>query len=310
MSVALREDPSATTPMSYYGRPVIKAPTWRWYIGAYLFVGGLAGASAPIALAARATRNDALARAALGAAFAGIVISPVLLIADLRDPKRFINMLRVFKITSPMSVGSWILTAFGTSVAVAAASEYTGSATPLGRTAEVLAALTGPALATYTAALLADTAVPIWHDARRELPFVFAGGALASAASCALVFTPVADAKLARRLATLGAIVEFTSLEVMKRHLGPLVDEPYRLGDAGRYKQIARVASALSLAMMRGAKGNRTLAIASGLLGLASACCERFSIFEAGKRSANDPKYTVAPQLARRAEREGAGAAK
>ncbi len=61
-----------TTPMSYYGRPVIKAPTWRWYIGAYFFVGGLAGASAPIALAARATRNDALARAALGAAFAGI----------------------------------------------------------------------------------------------------------------------------------------------------------------------------------------------------------------------------------------------
>ena len=233
-------------------------------------------------------------------------MSPVFLIADLRDPKRFINMLRVFKITSPMSMGTWILTAFGTSTAVAAASEFTGTAKPLGRVAEVLAALIGPALATYTAALIADTAVPVWHDARRELPFVFAGGALASAASCALAFTPVADAKLARRLSTLGAIVEFTSLELMKRRLGQLVGEPYRLGDAGRYKQIARVTSALSLTLLRGAKGNRTLAIASGLLGLTSACCERFSIFEAGKTSANDPKYTVEPQRARRAAREGA----
>ncbi len=293
-----------TTPMSYYGRPVIKAPTWRWYIGAYLFVGGLAGASTPIVLAARATRNDTLARASLGAACAGIVVSPILLIADLRDPKRFINMLRVFKITSPMSVGSWILTFFGANVAVAAASEWTGIATPLGRTAEVLAALSGPALATYTAALLADTAVPVWHDARHELPFVFAGGALASAASCALIFTPIADAKLARRLATLGAIVEFATLERMKKRLGPLVGEPYRLGGSSRYKQIARMTSALSLALMRGAKGNRTLAIASGLLGITSALCERFSIFEAGKLSANDPKYTVAPQLARRAQRE------
>ena len=295
-----------TTPMSYYGRPVIKAPTWRWYIGAYLFVGGLSGASAPIALAARATRNDPLARSTLGAAFVGIVVSPVLLIADLRDPKRFVNMLRVFKITSPMSVGSWILTAFGTSAALAAASEFAGIAKPLGRAAEVCAALTGPALATYTAALLANTAVPIWHDARRELPFVFAGGALSSAASCALAFTPVADAKLARRLATLGAIVEFTSLELMKRRLGHLIDEPYNMGKAGTLKWSARIMSLLSAGCVRGAKGNRTMAIASGLFGLGSALCERMSIFEAGKTSANDPRYTVEPQRARRAEREDA----
>lgn len=292
-----------TTPMSYYGRPVIKAPTWRWYVGAYLFMGGLAGASAPMLLASRATRNASLARASLAAALAGVVVSPVLLIADLRDPRRFLHMLRVFKVTSPMSVGSWILTVFGTSVAVAAVGEFVGFAKPVGRIAEALAAMTGPALATYTAALLADTAVPIWHDARRELPFVFAGGALASGASCALVFVPVADAKLARRLAATGMILEFASLELMTRRLGPLVGEPYTMGRAGTLKYIARAASIASLAALARARNDRVFAAASGILGLAGAACERFSIFEAGKASANDPKYTVDPQRKRLAER-------
>jgi len=292
-----------TTPMSYYGRPVIKEPTWRWYIGAYLFIGGLAGASAPLALAARLQKNETLARTALGAAFVGVALSPILLIADLGDRKRFINMLRVFKVTSPMSVGSWILTVFGTAAGAAALSEFTGSAKPAGRTAEVVAALTGPALATYTAALIADTAVPVWHDALGELPFIFAGGAVASAASCALVATPVADAALPRRLLFLGAFVEFAMLERMKRRLGPLVGEPYKMGRAGVFKNAARTTTLASVALLLPARTNRTAARVSGILGMIGACCERFSIFEAGKQSARDPKYTVEPQRARRASR-------
>ncbi len=295
---------NGTTPMSYYGRPVIKAPTWRWYVGAYLFVGGLAGASAPLALAARLQKNEALARTALGAAFAGVALSPMLLVADLGDKKRFINMLRVFKVTSPMSVGSWILTVFGTAVGAAAMSEFTGVAKPVGRTAEVVAALIGPALATYTAALIADTAVPAWHDALGELPFVFAGGALASAASCALVVTPVADARLARRLLVLGALVEFSMLEQMKKTLGPLVGEPYQMGRAAFFKNAARTTTIASVALVLAARTNRTAARISGILGMVGACCERFSIFEAGKASARDPKYTVEPQRERRALRE------
>lgn len=293
-----------TTPMSYYGRPVIKAAPWHWYVGAYLFVGGLAGASAPLALAARLQKNDTLARAALGAAFAGVTISPVLLVADLRDPKRFLNMLRVFKVTSPMSVGSWILTVFGTAVGTAAVSEFTGIAKPIGRAAEIIAALTGPALATYTAALIADTAVPVWHDALGELPFIFAAGAVASAASCALAVTPVADAALARRLVALGALVELTMLERMKERLGPLVGEPYRLGRTRFLKNAARAATVASVALLWSARTNRVAARVAGTLGMIGACCERFSIFEAGKVSAHDPKYTVEPQRARRAARE------
>ena len=165
-------------PRSYYGRPVIKEPIWKPEIPLYFFTGGLAGASAGLAFAARVSGNDKLARVAVGNAFAGIAVSPALLISDLGKPSRFLNMLRVFKITSPMSVGSWLLAAEGGALSVAAAHEFFGwFPRPLGRTAEAVAAFLGMPLATYTAALIANTAVPVWHAGRHELPFMFAGGA-------------------------------------------------------------------------------------------------------------------------------------
>ncbi|MGH2868647.1 MAG: NrfD/PsrC family molybdoenzyme membrane anchor subunit, partial [Solirubrobacteraceae bacterium] len=94
---------------SYYGRPIVKEPVWTWEIPAYFFTGGLAGASATLGLVADVTGNKPLARSAWTAALAGVSVSPVFLISDLGRPERFLNMLRVFKITSPMSVGSWIL---------------------------------------------------------------------------------------------------------------------------------------------------------------------------------------------------------
>src|SRR5919202_4139025 len=100
---------------SYYGRPVIKEPVWEWEIPWYFFAGGLAGASAGLSLVARLAGNERLARRALLAALGGATVSPVLLISDLGKPDRFYNMLRVFKPTSPMSMGTWILTSFGPS---------------------------------------------------------------------------------------------------------------------------------------------------------------------------------------------------
>jgi formate-dependent nitrite reductase membrane component NrfD len=295
-------------PSSYYGRPVIKAPSWRWYIGAYFFLGGMAGASAALALAARATNNRPLARSAVLAATIGATISPVLLIADLHDPKRFLHMFRAIKPTSPMSVGSWILGLFGAAITAAAAGEFLGVARPVGRAGEVVAGLLGPGLATYTATLIANTAVPVWHGARTELPFVFAGGSMCSAASFALVATPVADAKIARRLLVLGTALEIFCLEEMDKRLGPLVGEPYQLGVPATLKNAARVAIVASILFVPAARKNRTAAVAAGLFGLAGALCERFSIFEAAKRSAHDPKYTVEPQRARRDARERAEA--
>src|SRR5205085_2647392 len=145
---------------TYYDRPVLKKPVWKWYIPAYFFSGGLAGASSTLAGAARLRGNDGLARRAALVSLAGIAVSPVFLIADLGRPARFYNMLRVAKPTSPMSMGTWLITLFGPLSGGAAVSDVTGVLPRLGRLCEGIAALLGPAVAPYTAVLTSDTAVP------------------------------------------------------------------------------------------------------------------------------------------------------
>src|SRR3989442_2977322 len=216
-------------PRSYYGRPVIKAPVWKPEIPFYLFTGGLTGASAMLAWVAGVTGNRRLGRNARIITLAAGTASPVLMIRDLGRPARFFNMLRVFKVTSPMSVGSWVLAATGGAAATATATERFGLLPRLGRLARGLSALLGLPLATYTAALLSNSAVPVWHEARRELPFVFAGSAAASAGAAAVAVTPVRDARAARRLVVLRTVAGGAAMQLMERRLGEL-GEPYRPG--------------------------------------------------------------------------------
>ena len=105
---------------SYYGRPVIKAPVWEWKIAAYLFTGGLAAGTAVLAEGADAVGAARLRRSCWLGSFGALLASLVLLVVDLGRPERFHHMLRVAKPTSPMSVGTWILTAFGPGVGAAA----------------------------------------------------------------------------------------------------------------------------------------------------------------------------------------------
>ncbi len=168
-------------PASYHGRPVLKAPVWTWEVPAYFFAGGLAGASAGLAFAAGHAGHDVLARRTWPVALGALSASPALLISDLGRPERFLNMLRLVKPTSPMSVGSWILTAGGAATAAATVLDRTGRLPRFGPAAQGAAALFGLPLTTYTAVLVANTAVPAWHEARRTLPFAFAAGAAASA---------------------------------------------------------------------------------------------------------------------------------
>lgn len=291
---------------SYYGRPVLKEPVWTREIPWYFFAGGLAGASSSFAAVARLTGNDRLARSALIAALGGAAVSPVLLISDLGRPGRFYNMLRVAKPTSPMSVGTWILTAFGPSVGIAATSDVLGVFPKAGRFFEGMAALLGPALATYTAVLVSDTSVPVWHEARRELPLVFAAGAAASAGAAATMLTPVEDAAPARRLAVGGALAEIGAIEAMKHRLGGLVSEPYKKEEAGRYNKLATVLTGLGATVVAfGGRRSRAAAAGGGALILAGAALERWSVFKAGFQSARDPKYTVIPQRERLRDRNG-----
>jgi hypothetical protein len=279
----------------YYGRPVLKAPVWKSAIAVYFFTGGAAGASSVLGFAASVTGNRRLARSAFIASVAGVAVSGPLLVVDLGRPGRFLNMLRVAKPTSPMSVGSWVLTAFAPASMVAAASDLTGRAPGLGRAAAATAAVLGPAVATYTAVLVADTAVPAWHDAHRELPFLFAGSAAASAAGIAMAVTPAADAGAARRLAVLGAALEVGAFRAMESRVGG----PYEDGRAGRLAKAAEVCSVTGAVVALVAGRRRPAAVAAGALLCAGSLLTRLSVFRAGFESAADPAATVGPQRRR-----------
>jgi len=214
-------------PRTYYDRPVLKKPVWKWYIPAYFFTGGMAGASSTLAFTARLRGNHRLARRAGLISLAGIAASPVFLIVDLGKPGRFYNMLRVAKPTSPMSMGTWLISLFGPLSGGAAVSDVTGVLPGLGRLCEALAAFVGPAVSTYTAVLTADTAIPAWHEAWRELPLIFAGGSAASAGAAAVLITPAQDAGAARRLVIVGSLMELGAYRAMEERLGDLA-EPYR----------------------------------------------------------------------------------
>ena len=286
-------------PTSYYGRPVLKAPVWKPEVPVYFFTGGLAGGSAMLTAAARARGNHVLARRALYAGLAGVAVSPVLLIEDLGVPRRFYNMLRVVKVTSPMNIGTWILSATGGALGAAAACEALGILPRVQRAAEIGAAALGPLLSTYTAVLLSDTAVPAWHQAYRELPFVFAGSATASAGAAAAMLTPPRHAGMARSLAVGGVVAEVAASRVMARRLGE-IGEPYHTGEAGAFERASRVLGiAGAAAMATGGRRRRSVAAAGGAAILASSLCTRWSTFKAGFASARDPKYTVGPQRER-----------
>jgi len=284
---------------SYYGQPVIKEPVWTPEIPVYLFTGGLGGASAGLAELARLRGNEELARRAWIAALVGVTASPALLISDLGVPTRFLNMLRMFKVTSPMSVGSWLLSASGLATGVSTAHALTGLFPRAARIARPAAAVLGLPLSTYTAALLSNTAIPVWHEARRLLPFVFAGGAAASAGGVAVAATPARHSGPARRLAVGAAAAQLVGLQLMEHSLGE-AGEPLSSGTAGVLGKLAKgLTLAGGVAVGLGARRSRAAAVAGGAAVTAGALAERWAIFRAGFQSAADPKYVVGPQRSR-----------
>ncbi|RIV37440.1 polysulfide reductase [Micromonospora radicis] len=306
---------------SYYGRPILKPPVWTWEIAAYLFTGGLAAGSSLLAAGGQLTGRPAVRRAGRVAALAAVTASAGLLVGDLGRPERFHHMLRVAKPTSPMSVGTWILTAYGPAAGLAALAEAApllpergplGLARrvlpPVGRVAGLAAAATAPALGTYTAVLLSDTAVPSWHEAYPHLPLVFAGSALASGAGVGLLAVPPAQAGAARRLAVAGAALELFGAHRLETGLG-LVGEPYRTGRAGRLLRAGRALTAAGVAGALLGRRSRPLAAISGAALLAASVATRFGVFQAGVASVRDPRYTVLPQRERLARRRADDAA-
>ena len=284
---------------SYYGRPVIKEPTWTWEIPCYFFTGGLAGASSVLSLAAKLAGREKLSRTALYVGAVADAVSPALLVSDLGRPERFHHMLRVFKVTSPMNVGAWVLLASGGASNTAALLELMGRLKPVKLAAEMVAALSGPPLATYTGVLVADTAVPVWHEGRHELPWLFGASACASAGAASCVFLDPGDAGPARRLAVAGVAAEAVAMHAMEFRLGE-TGEVYHRGTAGKAATAAKtLAGAGALLLARRGRRSRSAAVLGGALVCAGELCLRWSVFKAGFQSARDPKYTIRPQRER-----------
>jgi hypothetical protein len=290
---------------SYYGKPVINSPVWQAPdIPGYLFLGGLAGASSLMAAGADLTGRHALSRAAKTAAAGAGGLSLLALLHDLGRPARFLNMLRVFKVTSPMSVGSWLLACYVPVAGVAALTSLTRRLPWLGAAATAGSALLGPAVTAYTAALISDTAVPAWHEGFREMPFVFAGSGASAAGGLGLLAAPVAENTPARNLALLGSALELAAAKRMEQRIG-IAAEPYHEGKGGKYMKAGQILADAGVAGAVLGRRSRGLSALAGTALLASSAATRWGIFHAGLASAGDPKYTVVPQrerLKRRAE--------
>lgn len=292
---------------SYYGQPVLNEPTWKALdIAGYLFLGGLAGASSITAAMSQATGRGSLARSLKVGALGAIGLSAAALVHDLGRPERFVNMLRVMKPTSAMSMGSWLLAAYGPAVGVAAGTSVTGWMPGVGAVATGAAAVLGAGVASYTGVLIADTAVPAWHGAFRQLPYVFVSSAATAASGLALAVGPAEECGPLLRLAPLAATTEVRLLRRAEHELG-LVGETYRIGRAGQLlgwaERLTLGGALVATTVGRVSSPVRRLA---GVSLVAGSALTRFAIFQAGIQSTRDPKYVVVPQRVQ-AEQRGGG---
>ncbi|HVK78834.1 MAG TPA: NrfD/PsrC family molybdoenzyme membrane anchor subunit [Kofleriaceae bacterium] len=295
---------------TYYDLPAIKPAPWSWYVPAYFYLGGLAGAAASLAGAIDLVGGRPLRGlvprlhwiASLGEAAGG-----VMLVADLGRPARALNMVRVFRPTSPMNVGSWIFSAASASGGLALLGTLRGRTGP--SLAGVASALAGTGLATYTGVLLGNTSVPVWKHSRRILPPWFATLSAAALGSALELGRPRGGAE-ARAVRVYSAVAKTAALvagrEVARTADAAGVGAALRAGRAGTMWRAAGWLGVASLAATLWPGGGRGRALVAGALGTAAGVLARIAIVEAGRASAADPRATFEPQ--RRAQHAGATA--
>jgi formate-dependent nitrite reductase membrane component NrfD len=293
-AVAMSEEVDVT----YYDVPVLKAPVWKWYIPAYFFLGGVAGASSTLASVAR--RYPDLRRRSRRLSLVALTLGAGALIADLGRPSRFANMLRVFRPTSPMSMGSWLLAVYGPAAGAAAVLPDV-VADPAG----ALAGFAGLPLAGYTGALVAATSVPAWQEASTSLPLLFTASGVAGAASL-LSLGRVDDgtAAVLRRYGIAGKAGELAASAALEREVGRVaaVARPYKEGASARLWQVAHGCTTASLLLSLPRTRSRWREQLAAVTGVAGSLLVKIAVLEAGKVSAADPRATFHLQNQTRSE--------
>ncbi len=281
---------------SYYGIHLLKEPQWTNEVPLYFFIGGAAGVSAMVASAAELMSADQeLVRSARWVAALGGMVSAGLLTSDLGVPSRFLNMLRVFKLQSPMSVGAWTLTAFSSLSAAAAFANFMraklGDATPIKiieNASGMLAASTGLVMASYTGVLVGATVIPTWNRHVGSLPMHFAASGLNSAVSILELMGH--DSRALNLLGFAASAYELTQgvqIEVNRDR----INRPLQHGKSGFLVRAGGVLSGpapLLLRLAYAVTGNKKLRQAAAACSIAGSLLTRFGWVEAGKASARD----------------------
>jgi protein NrfD len=306
----LGNTPAETRPPTYYGRRSLKPAEWRWLVVSYLFVGGMAGAAQLIATVVDIIghrRDRTLVSAARYVAFLGALLSPVLLTADLKTPSRWYNMLRIYRHTSPMSIGSWTLLAFGGLSGLTALAQVLEDvvavrwARVLARCAGIPAGAAGAVLTTYTGSLLSATSTPIWATGYRLLPAIFGLSSTATATGAlALILERVDASKSTRhrleRLALLASLLELVltrRLDALwkRENLNAPLEKPplkllHRVGVLG-----LGILAPLAVHLLQALTGRdlRTASTLASVAALVGGYAQRAVVVLAGKQSAERP---------------------
>ncbi|HXE56208.1 MAG TPA: NrfD/PsrC family molybdoenzyme membrane anchor subunit [Tepidisphaeraceae bacterium] len=300
---------------SYYNVSMLKSPPWKWEIASYFFLGGMsAGAYTIGRLADRCGGKQCrdIARAAAYLSLASFLPCPPLLIHDLGDPKRFHHMLRVFKPTSPMSMGTWAIIGYSGMSAAEAFRQWMLDHFPeenrgfvlrnITRGIELVHDAAGVPLALmvagYTGVLLSSTSNPLWSKNKWIGP-VFSASAMATgAAGTSLfmsLFSPDSSDRSLRSLEkvdTLAHIAEAICLAGYFRQAGAKA-HALRQGQMKTHMQVSIgsliLSELLKLIPFRG-RARRTLGMISSILSLVSGFSLRWAMVYGGHEAANDPR--------------------
>ena len=296
----IEQEPTPT----YYDRPLLKAPHWEWNVVTYLFLGGIMGGLGLIQVLAdeKKPEEKKLKRTVHITSFALAAINPGILITHLGKPERFLNMLRIVKFKSPMSMGVWGLVLYSG----AAGANVIGFTPALAQPAQMLL---GAFTAGYTGVLLSATANPLWASGKRHIPaFSVASGLASACALSSLLSVATGNDKVLHkieRLEMVAGVAEFALLADFKRHSGNYGKPLFEGKHADTLRNVTMIAGiavpfALNLlgSVVKLPKPVNVLRTAvASVLTLAGGYALRHSLIEAGKDSARDPRAaTIQPK--------------
>jgi formate-dependent nitrite reductase membrane component NrfD len=304
--------PETSELAGYYGQPAIHGPHWNWLIIGYFFTGGISGGAAALAAAASVfgdASSDRLRNHAVLVSFAALLPCPILLILDLGRPERFHHMVRAFRPSSPMSMGTWGLSVFSlleTGATAAVLCRLVGEryCPPQWAEKTLLAAngVAGLFLAGYTGTLLAATAVPLWSR-RPELLgplFLVSGISSGCAATVLSLHASGSTEHDGDALTAIDAVASLTKAGLLAGWAASLGDVagPVNEGMRGRIVRegciLAGVVAPLAIeaATSRSRRWRRAGRIAAATLSLAGSFALRYAVVSGGRASAADPRDT------------------